>query len=198
MRSPPHVTSGDDSIDDRSTPDSASMLSAALACAAAADSYVAADRWYSPGPVLMLLGRSFELGLKAYALHTGATADALRYRLGGDLDVNLRHGLDNALEVADGVSEREWSALRDLDRVLKAMRTAYPDAGGRDLPGASELRRLLERVLAACCAAVRGPEPDEPARGELRGLRPDPRALYRAAEPAERGAPRQHSGEQSD
>lgn len=196
MPSPPHVTPGDEPVHDQPTPDSASMLSAALACATAADSYVAADRWYAPGPVLMLLGRSFELGLKAYALHTGATADALRYRLGGDLDVNLRHCLDNALGLAGGVSEQEWSALRDLDRVLKAMRSAYPDVGGRDLPGASELRRLLERVLTACTVAVRGEEADEPAR--TRGLRPGLRPQYRGTEPVEPRPQRQDRSEESD
>jgi hypothetical protein len=130
---------------DEQVPDAESMLSAALACAAAADSYVATDRWYAPGPVLMLLGRALELALKAHAVHGGATADSLRYRLGVELDVNLRHALATGLLLDPAASERDWSKLR-ARCVPKDMRTRYfPDvmAGpARHL----ELRQLLGRA----------------------------------------------------
>jgi len=174
--------SGHDAVPDEQTADAGSLLSAALACAAAADAYVAADRWYAQGLVLMLLGRAFEFALKAHAVRAGATADVLRYRLGSDLDVNLRHGLEHGLDVDGGLHTQDWSALRALDRVLKDMRTKYTDTGG-DLPDGAELRRLLARVLTACRISVRGQASGGSSEdsGEMHTGAP----VYRAAEPAE-------------
>jgi hypothetical protein len=183
---------------DEPVPDAERMLSAALACAAAADSYVATDRWYAPGPVLMLLGRALELALKAHAVHGGATADSLRYRLGVELDVNLRHALATGLLLDPVASERDWSKLRALDVFLKDMRTRYPDVDGEGLPGASELRQLLERVLVACSVSIRGEAFRDRAAAETRGLRTDPRATYRTVEELPPNTRRRSTSEQSD
>ena len=196
MDNPTRSRSGDDLRTHERTPDAESLLSAGLACAAAADAYVAADRWYAPGPVLMLLGRAFELALKAHAVRAGATADTLRYRLGNDLDVNLRHGLQHGLKFDDELREQDWSSLRALDRVLKAMRTDYTDASG-SLPDSAELRRLLARVLTACCSSVRG-QASGHAREQSTEVHTGAQPAYRAAEPVEARARRRPISEQSD
>jgi hypothetical protein len=180
------------------TPDAKAMLAAGLAFAAAADAYVAADKWYLPGPVLMLLGRGLELALKAYAIHDGANADMLRYQLGSELETGLRHALDRGLAVDVRLDAQERASLRSLGEFLKSQRIGYPDVMALELPATADVRRLVERLMLACSRAIHGDGVPMGAGADSRGVRVEARAHYRSTEATERPAVRRPASEQSD
>jgi hypothetical protein len=167
------------------------LLWAALSYAAAADAYVAQDPWYAPPPVLSLLTRSIDLALKAYAVHHGATADTLRYQLGGNLEVSLRYALDRNLATPGGVLEEDRAVIRGLDAYQMHQRTGCPEVTSAHLPCTAAARNLLDRLLHGCCVASWGEAAyrNKLAEGRTPGLTVDARSVYRlndAPEPRRR------------
>ena len=171
--------------------DQQALLWAALSYAEAADAYVAQDPWYAPPPVLSLLARSIDLALKAYAVHHGATADALQYQLGGNLEVSLRYALDRKLTVPAGVLEEDRAVIRGLDTYQTQQRSGCPEVTSANLPCTAAVRNLLDRLLHGCCAACWGEAAfrHKLAEGRTPGLTVDARSIYRlndAPEPRRR------------
>jgi hypothetical protein len=187
-------TAGDDALNDQA------LFWAALSYAAAADAYVANDPWYAPGPVLSLLGRALELALKAYAVHTGAVADTLRYQIGSDLEACLRYALDHGLVVRDGVRDEDRASLRKLNAYCQLKRTDFPELTVDDPPAARVIRELLNRVLAGTFIPIWdvGTYRTKASAATTPGLTIDPRANYRQADPPERPATRAPVSESSD
>jgi hypothetical protein len=170
--------------------DDQELLWAALCYAAAADAYVAQDPWYGPPPVLSLLARSIELTLKAYAVHTGASADTLRYQLGGDLETSLRYALDRRLVTPGGVLEEDRAVIRGLNVYQLQKRSGCPEVTSPDLPCTAAVRSLLDRLLHGCCVASWGEAGyrSKVAAARTPGLTIDTRSIYRLND-----APARHS-----
>jgi hypothetical protein len=190
----PSTLVDDDALDDEA------LFWAALSHAAAADAYVANDPWYAPGPVLSLLGRALELALKAYAVHTGADADTLRYQIGGDLEACLRYALDHGLVVRDGVRDEDRASLRKLNAYCQLKRTDIPELTVDDPPASRVIRELLNRVLAGTFIPIWdiGTYRAKASAATTPGLTIDPRANYRQADLPERPAARAPVSESSD
>jgi hypothetical protein len=171
--------------------DQQGLLLAALSYAAAADAYVAQDPWYAPPPVLSLLARSMELVLKAYAVHHGASADALRYQLASDLEVSLRYALDRKLAAPGGVLEEDRMVIRELNAYQMNQRSGCPEVTSSRLPCTAVARGLLDRLLHGCCVASWGAAAyrNKLAAGRTPGLTIDIRSIYRLNDAPERREP---------
>lgn len=157
----------------------------AITYAAAADAYVVADPWFAAAPVLGLLGRSLELGLKAFAVHAGAMEDTLKYQIGSDLEACLKYALDNGLVVRDGVREEDWAALRKLNAYCQLKRTAFPELTVDDPPPSRVIRDLLNRVLAGTFVSIWdiGTYRAKARAATTPGLTIDPQANYPQTDP---------------
>lgn len=180
--------------------DDQTLFWTAITYAAAADAYVVADPWFAAAPVLGLLGRSIELGLKAYAVHAGATEDTLRYQIGSDLEACLRYALDHGLVVRDGVRDEDRASLRKLNAYCQLKRTAFPELTVDDPPASRTIRDLLNRVLAGTFTSIWdvGTYRAKARAATTPGLTIDPRANYRQTDPPERQAARAPVSEASD
>ena len=180
--------------------DDQDLLWSALSHAAAADAYVAQDPWYAPPPVLSLVARAIELALKAYAVHAGASADTLRYQLGGDLEASLRYALDRGLAAAGGVLEEDRAIIRGLNAYQVEKRSGCPEVTAADLPCTAAARGLLDRLLRGCCAASWGEAAYLQRLAEARrpGLSIDSRSIYRLNDAPERRSRRTVRNELAD
>jgi hypothetical protein len=180
--------------------DDQDLLWAALTYAAAADAYVAQDPWYGPPPVLSLLARSIDLTLKAYAVHTGASADTLRYQLAGDLETSLRYALDRGLVAPGGVLEEDRAVIRGLNAYQQQKRSGCPEVTSPDLPCTAAVRGLLDRLLHGCCVATWGEAGyrSKVAAGRTPGLTIAMRSIYRLNDAPERPSRRVVRNELTD
>ena len=180
--------------------DDQDLLWVAFSHAAAADAYVAQDPWYSPSPVLSLVARAIELALKAYAVHHGASADTLRYQLGGDLEGSLRYALDRGLAATGGVLEEDRAVIRGLNAYQAEKRSGCPEVTSAHLPCTAAARGLLDRLLRGCCVAIWGEAAylHKVAEGRHPGLSIDAQSIYRLNDAPERRPRRAVKSEVAD
>jgi hypothetical protein len=202
MNRRPGATSAREALDggDEAGLEDQDLLWAAFSHAAASDAYVAQDPWYAPSPVLSLVARSIDLALKAYAVHHGASADTVRYQLGGDLEASLRYALDRGLVVPGGVLEEDRAVIRGLNAYQAEKRSGCPEVTSADLPCTAAARSLLDRLLHGCCVAAWGEAAclHKVAEGRTPGLSIDARSIYRLNDAPERRPRRTVQTEHAD
>jgi hypothetical protein len=131
------------------------LLNHAWEFAAAADAFARADKLRSWMPLFFLFGRSIELAIKAYAIHSGATEKDVR-KIGHDLEKGLEFVEERGFVLSPPFDDQERNSVLLLNDHYSEKLLEYPLMQGYMVPQPRIMRGVVDRVIAAAFIAIWG------------------------------------------
>ena len=156
------------------------ILINAIEFASAADAYAVAGKLRDWFVLYFQFGQSFELTLKAFAIHVGATEKYLIKNLGHDLVAALQYAEQNGLIMLGGLSGQDRDVIKLVSKWHQEQLTRYPLLQSYSFPNPRIVRDLLNRLLCSVFCAIwgEGQYKHELEHKKTKGLLVDIEAIY--------------------